>query len=1199
MKIGFILKLAKKFGKMVTGAKKFFLKAGKLKKIKKAMKACQKQFKKVRNKIISYLKCNRFWGHPVDAVTGEVVVGQEDFTINGRIAITWTRYYGSHNEHIGVCGRGWETPADVRLEIEDNGKVIFQDGTGASIYFNYLPENKPIYDLIEGALLQNENGYYTVRIREDIIYFFPQVKEDVREIYVEYIKDMCGNSIQYIRDKNGLREIKESNGRCIHVNSTNGMIEKMFFSDSLNVSKILVRYEYDQNRNLVSIYDALNVPFQFEYRNNIIVKEINRNGMSFYYDYDLYSHEGRCMRSWGEDGLLDYKFVYRENLTEITDSLGNTTCLKYNDRYLITQEINPLGGMTFYEYDDAGRTIAVIDPDGNRTEYEYDRRGNLLKLTRPDGKSIITEYEENKPTRLIDPKGAIWLQEWDSHGLLIRKISPLGAESKYQYDNLGMPVSYVDPLGAVTKLNFDNYGNLESFIDALGHKTKFTSNIFGCITSKTDPLGKTTIYEYDLKGRLIKAQVSNGATITCAYDGEDNLVYYKDENGFETRLEYCGFGKLKRHIQPDGKIIEYHYDTEDRVTEIVNQNGERFKLNRDPLGRIISEVDYWGQEMKYSYTDAGHLKGSIDPLGQLIKYKTDPLGRIVEKLLPDSTKPETFSYDENGNLIACENSTIHVEWDYDLEGRILEERLGSEFFITSTYNLNGDCISKTTKTNFGGKVCSNTVYYCYDSLGQISTVEIEGYDPLQFTRNALGQITHEILSKSLKRTIDYSPYGFLSAQKVLNDNGSLFEQHYIYDSLGNLIQKKDTVFGTDLFSYDPLGRIVTHTNPEGIVKRYLADSLGDLLATKVTDNEANWSREGKFEGGFYRFDRAGNLKEHKGSNGEMYLKWDASNRLIESTVNGQITKYFYDPLGRRISKENDEIITKFYWDCDALLGDVIVKDTVNNYQRKWVYYPGTFIPLVMICESNLYFYHNEPNGCPTRLMDDNGKVVWASTYDAMGKSKSLTVNHIDNPIRMQGQYFDSETGLYYNRYRYLDPTICAFISQDPLGLEAGSNLYSYAPNVWGWIDPWGLTHKMIGEVFRNGESLDGPSTYSSGGLVGKNTYQSQLLTHTERQFLGQIEHAVQPGDVLEMKGVLNPCKPGCQPAIRSFVQNNQVTAIYKSSSTGLTYKWTPFNDPKLKGNVIQQVYKDGKLVSSHRYWQKKNGRWARAKFCPK
>jgi YD repeat-containing protein len=88
----------------------------------------------------------------------------------------------------------------------------------------------------------------------------------------------------------------------------------------------------------------------------------------------------------------------------------------------------------------------------------------LLKLTRPDGKSIITEYEENKPTRLIDPKGAIWLQEWDSHGLLIRKISPLGAESKYQYDNLGMPVSYVDPLGAVTKLNFDNYGNLESLL---------------------------------------------------------------------------------------------------------------------------------------------------------------------------------------------------------------------------------------------------------------------------------------------------------------------------------------------------------------------------------------------------------------------------------------------------------------------------------------------------------------------------------------------------------------------------------------------------------------------------------------------------------------------------------------------------------------------------------------------------------------
>jgi RHS family protein len=40
----------------------------------------------------------------------------------------------------------------------------------------------------------------------------------------------------------------------------------------------------------------------------------------------------------------------------------------------------------------------------------------------------------------------------------------------------------------------------------------------------------------------------------------------------------------------------------------------------------------------------------------------------------------------------------------------------------------------------------------------------------------------------------------------------------------------------------------------------------------------------------------------------------------------------------------------------------------------------------------------------------------------------------DCPFRYQGQYEDSETGLYYNRFRYYDPSTGAYISQDPIGL---------------------------------------------------------------------------------------------------------------------------------------------------------------------
>ncbi|MQT57173.1 RHS repeat protein, partial [Pseudomonas sp. FSL R10-0399] len=61
------------------------------------------------------------------------------------------------------------------------------------------------------------------------------------------------------------------------------------------------------------------------------------------------------------------------------------------------------------------------------------------------------------------------------------------------------------------------------------------------------------------------------------------------------------------------------------------------------------------------------------------------------------------------------------------------------------------------------------------------------------------------------------------------------------------------------------------------------------------------------------------------------------------------------------------------------------------------------------------------------------------------------------PLRFQGQYFDTETGLHYNRYRYYDPQVGRFISKDPIGFAGGLNVYAYAPNPVGWVDPFGLS----------------------------------------------------------------------------------------------------------------------------------------------
>jgi RHS repeat-associated protein len=66
-------------------------------------------------------------------------------------------------------------------------------------------------------------------------------------------------------------------------------------------------------------------------------------------------------------------------------------------------------------------------------------------------------------------------------------------------------------------------------------------------------------------------------------------------------------------------------------------------------------------------------------------------------------------------------------------------------------------------------------------------------------------------------------------------------------------------------------------------------------------------------------------------------------------------------------------------------------------------------------------------------------------------------------LRLQGQYEDAETGLHYNLFRYYDPDVGRFVSQDPIGLLGGFNLYAYAPNPVSWIDPWGLSCGSTGK----------------------------------------------------------------------------------------------------------------------------------------
>ncbi|HYQ51331.1 MAG TPA: RHS repeat-associated core domain-containing protein, partial [Pseudomonas sp.] len=144
----------------------------------------------------------------------------------------------------------------------------------------------------------------------------------------------------------------------------------------------------------------------------------------------------------------------------------------------------------------------------------------------------------------------------------------------------------------------------------------------------------------------------------------------------------------------------------------------------------------------------------------------------------------------------------------------------------------------------------------------------------------------------------------------------------------------------------------------------------------------------------------------------------------------------------------------------------------------YLYEPGSYAPLARVDqmegeEQKVYYFHTDQIGTPLELTDSDGKIVWQATYRSWGSIEHLAVTEVEQNLRFQGQYFDSETGLHYNTYRYYDSEIGRFLSHDPIGRAGGINIYSYVTNPLQEIDPLGWCSTKLGQNmgYRTGDGM--------------------------------------------------------------------------------------------------------------------------------
>ncbi|WP_415639961.1 RHS repeat-associated core domain-containing protein, partial [Pseudomonas fluorescens] len=354
----------------------------------------------------------------------------------------------------------------------------------------------------------------------------------------------------------------------------------------------------------------------------------------------------------------------------------------------------------------------------------------------------------------------------------------------------------------------------------------------------------------------------------------------------------------------------------------------------------------------------------------------------------------------------------------------------------------------------------------------------------------------------------YDEQNRLHAHAVSQQQHTLYQRQYDYDNTGNLTRLLDTRKGQHDYHYDPLARLTRADHSQDGQERFGHDPAGNLLMQDRPGPDIVAGNRLMIQGDHhYDYDAFGNLIRQRRGKGHQLVteyRYDCQHRLIGITQpNGQTASYRYDPFGRRISKTVDDITTEFFWQ-----GDKLVAEHHADRHRSYIYEPDSFRPLALLegfgpTDTQPFHYQLDHLGTPQELTAPDGEIVWSAHYRAYGKIARLDVNKIDNPLRFQGQYFDPESALHYNRHRYYNPDSGRYLTPDPVKLAGGINAYQYVPNPTGWVDPLGLNTCPGGDGCKPADTVDEPSAkakaYKSEPEPPKTSDEEEYLFRGDRK----------------------------------------------------------------------------------------------------
>jgi RHS repeat-associated protein len=1010
-------------------------------------------------------------GHPVDVVTGKVFTHCDLVALPGRIPLGWNLDYSTarHCED-GPFGYGWRHSLEAALHVEVEF-VAYRDAHGRFVAFPPVAVGGAHVNTGAGlTLARPAGGPWTVTDRAGLRQVFTADPARPRVGRLTAIEDRFGNRIRLDYDGPRLGEIVDTaDRRLVLRHGPDGRVERVDLHTT-STQMPIASFEYAAGGELVAVLHgpaaAANagrdgVARRYEYDGRLLVRETDRNGFSFYFQYDA---DARCIRTWGDGGLFYRDIAYDpvRRLTRVTDSRGSQMVYRGTAAGVADWRVDALGNESAWQWDDAGHMTAQSYPNGTEWSYAYDESGLLVGITDPEGgETKLTRDVAGRIIELVRPDGRSMTSRWDDErGVIVGQTDEDGVEYRYAYSAAGDLTEVWSDGRLVDRFTYDAAGN-RTRREGFGVATSYGYDELGRLTEVRDAAGDEGRIEHMPLGTGGARRMTIGERVVgLEYDAEGNLLVAGD-GGAALRLSDYRWN-APGHRTAGNLTVRYEMDNELALTAIRLEGFGTHAWTFDEVGRATSHRVPWATgPYRYERDAGGVVLAVTDPAGRRAELDRDPMGRVTRRQV-DGGRPTKVEYGPEGRITRAAGPDVTVSTELDDNGRAKAETW--EWVDpprTAEWSLSQD--------EGGALVLDEQELFGYQRLSDDDGSRFAAITSPLWPRPLAFSYPHDGVAvtrfpNGVTETLETDRRGRWLNQTLAAPDGRLIGQRdYKYDA-GRLVRCDDSVRGSWDYGYDADRRLTRVGPPTGGIAAFQYDALSNLQPAGAGWRISEAGQLVEADGYRYAYDALGNRTARSGPDGNTSYVYDDQSQLSRVRLpDGRAFTYQYDALGRRstrIDAAGEHI--HCVWQGDRLLAEL----HPGGQRRIYVHMPQSVWPVGWVdlvlsddapADVNAYFVHTDQRGLPLDVTDADGQVVWSADVDPFGRLVRTFTSNVECPFRMLGQHYDAETGLHYNRYRFYDPSVARYLTPDPTGLEAGLNPYRYCLDPLMRSDPLGLS----------------------------------------------------------------------------------------------------------------------------------------------